>query len=183
VILSVNYMARDTLKLARNNVPKLIESTYLLHRTELIHKLKRSLSWLYFSIDMWTSLAKGGFQAIVVHWVDEDTRDLKTALLSLKEFKGSHGGEAQAETFIEVVTEYGLEGNLSFFTSDNHRSNDIMLRHIAAHEKVNDFQPSIRRVRCFGHNLNIVSQAFLFGSIKNTGEDSQNENNAIYIAI
>ncbi len=159
-------MAQATLKLARKDVPRLIESTYLLHRTELICKLKRSLSWLHFSIDMWTSPAKIGFQAIVVHWVDEDTRDLETALLSLKEFKGSHGGEAQAKTFMEVITEYELEENLGFFTSDNHGSNDVMLRYIAAHEKLNNFQPTIRRVRCYGHNLNIVSQAFLFGSKK-----------------
>jgi hypothetical protein len=44
VILSVNYIAKDTLKVARSDVPKLIESTYLLHRAELIKKLKRSLS-------------------------------------------------------------------------------------------------------------------------------------------
>ena len=32
VILSVNHMAKETLKLARHNVPKLIKSTYILHR-------------------------------------------------------------------------------------------------------------------------------------------------------
>ncbi|KAH8800202.1 hypothetical protein F5884DRAFT_546671 [Xylogone sp. PMI_703] len=39
VILSVNYMAKDTLKLARRDVPKLIISTYLLHRNQLLKKL------------------------------------------------------------------------------------------------------------------------------------------------
>jgi hypothetical protein len=93
-------MAKETLKLARRDVPKLIESTYALHREELIKKLKNSLSLIHFSIDMWTSLAKIGFQAIVVHWVDVETRCVETALLSLKEFKGAHGGKEQVEVFL-----------------------------------------------------------------------------------
>jgi hypothetical protein len=39
VILSVNYMTKETLKLARKDVPKLIQSTYHLHRNALIEKL------------------------------------------------------------------------------------------------------------------------------------------------
>ena len=100
VILSVNYMAKETLKFARKDVPNLIKSTYILHREELIKKLKNSLSLVHFSIDMWTSPANTGFQAIVVHWVDAETRCAETALLSLKEFKGAHGGEEQAEVFL-----------------------------------------------------------------------------------
>ena len=109
VILSVNHMAKETLKLARHDVPKLIESTYILHRQKLIEKLKSSLSLVHFSIDMWTSPANTGFQAIVAHWVDAETRGVETALLSLKEFKGVHGGEEQAEVFLQVIKEAGLE--------------------------------------------------------------------------
>jgi hypothetical protein len=67
VILSVNYMAKDALKLARKDVPKLIESTYLLHYNQLLKKLQNALSWVHFSINMWTSPAKTSFQAIIVH--------------------------------------------------------------------------------------------------------------------
>jgi len=42
---------------------------------------------------MWILLAKIGFQAIVVYWVDAETYCAETALLSLKEFKGTYGGE------------------------------------------------------------------------------------------
>jgi hypothetical protein len=132
---------------------------------------------------MWTSPAKTGFQAIVVHWADADSRKVETALLSLREFKGSHGGEQQARVFMEVILEFELQDHLGFFTSDNHGSNDKMLRYIAEHKSVTKFDPTLRRVRCFGHNLNIVAQAFLFGSTRSTGEDSQNENDAINMAI
>ena len=52
VILSVNYMAKETLRFARQDVPKLIESTYILHCEELIKKLKNSLLLIHFSIDI-----------------------------------------------------------------------------------------------------------------------------------
>jgi hypothetical protein len=181
VILSVNYMAKESLKFARQDVPKLIESTYILHREELVKKLKNSLSLIHFSIDMWTSPAKTGFQAIVVHWVDAETRCGETALLSLKEFKGAHGGKEQAEVFLRVIREAGLQDQLGFFTSDNHGSNDLMLRRIA--EEIENFDPVLRRVRCFGHNLNRVAQAFLFGSTAKRGEGQKDEDEAIEIAI
>jgi len=36
----------------------------------------------------------------VVYWVDTETYCIETALLSLKEFKGAHGGKEQAEVFL-----------------------------------------------------------------------------------
>ena len=181
VILSVNYKAKDSLKLARKDVPKLIESTYLLHRDRLLKKLQNALAWIHFSIDMWTSPAKAGFQAIVVHWADAEARRIESALLSLKEFKGSHGGEEQGRVFLEVIREAGLQDKLGFFTMDNHTSNDKMLRHIA--NEIENFDPILRRVRCYGHNLNLTVQAFLFGSRKESGEDRADEEDAINLAI
>jgi len=109
---------------------------------------------------MWTSPVKTGFQAIVVHWVDTETRCAETALLSLKEFKRAHGGEEQAEVFLQVIREAGLQDKLGFFTSNNHGSNDLMLRHIV--KEIKNFNPVLHRVRCFSYNLNHVAQAFLF---------------------
>src|SRR5579871_4934579 len=183
VILSVNSMAKETLRLARQDVPKLIESTYNLHHKALFQKLQNSLSLVHYSVDMWTSPANTGFQAIVVHWVDAETRCVENVLLSLKEFKGSHGGEEQAEVFLQVIKEAGLQGQLGFFTSDNHGSNDIMMRHIAEDDEIENFDPVLHRVRCFGHSLNLVAQAFLFGSTAKRGEGHKNEDDAIEIAI
>src|SRR6266480_3969909 len=108
------------------------------------------------------SPANTGFQVIVAHWVDAETHRGETALLSLKEFKGTHGGEEQVEVFLQVIREAGLEDKLGFFTSDNHGLNDVMLHHIA--EEIKNFNPVLHRVRCFSHNLNRVAQAFLFRS-------------------
>jgi hypothetical protein len=99
-ILAANYVTKDVLNLARKDVPKLIESAYLLHREQLLRKLQNALTWIHFSVDMWTSPAKTGFQAVMTHWTDAETRRVESALPSLKEFTGLHGGEEQARVFL-----------------------------------------------------------------------------------
>ena len=148
-------MAKETLKFVQKDILNLIKLTYIFYREELIKKLKNSLSLVHFSIDMWTSPANTGFQAIIVHWVDAETRCAETALLSLKEFKGAHGGEEQAEVFLQVIREASLEDKLGFFTSDNHGSNDVMLRYIA--EEIENFNPVLYQVYYFGYNLNRIT--------------------------
>ena len=54
-------MAKETFKLAQKDILNFIELTYILHREELIKKLKNSLSLIHFSINMWTLLANIGF--------------------------------------------------------------------------------------------------------------------------
>ncbi|KAK2670230.1 hypothetical protein RAB80_014367 [Fusarium oxysporum f. sp. vasinfectum] len=105
VILSCNYMARDVLLRSRRAVPKLLKKTFAQHKQGLVKKLHNSLSsMVHFTIDMWTSSEqKAAYQAIVIHFVDAETRGVAQALLSLREFKGSHNGKLQAKAFLEVV--------------------------------------------------------------------------------
>lgn len=174
VILACNYMARDVLLCSRKAVPRLLQKTFALHKQGLIGKLHNSLSsMLHFTIDMWTSSEqKTAYQAIVVHFVDAETREVAQALLSLREFKGSHSGKVQADAFLEVVEEYELRGKIGYFTMDNHEANDTMLDEIA--KEITGLDPIARRLRCSGHIMNLIVQAFLFRSnAKKIQEDEQ----------
>jgi hypothetical protein len=164
VILSCNYMARDVLLRSRRAVPKLLKKTFAQHKQGLVKKLHNSLSsMVHFTIDMWTSSEqKAAYQAIVVHFVDAETRGVAQALLSLREFKGSHNGKLQAKAFLEVVEEYDLRGKIGYFTMDNHDANDTMLDDIA--KEIDGLDPVARRLRCSGHIMNLIVQAFLFRS-------------------
>ncbi|RYC78035.1 hypothetical protein BFJ63_vAg19091, partial [Fusarium oxysporum f. sp. narcissi] len=164
VILSCNYMARDVLLRSRRAVPKLLQMTFAQHKQGLVKKLHNSLSsMVHFTIDMWTSSEqKAAYQAIVVHFVDAETRGVAQALLSLREFKGSHNGKLQAKAFLEVVEEYDLRGKVGYFTMDNHDANDTMLDDIA--KEIDGLDPVARRLRCSGHIMNLIVQAFLFRS-------------------
>lgn len=161
VVLSCNYMARDVLLRSRRAVPKLLENTFALHKQGLVEKLHNSVSsMVHFTIDMWTSSEqKAAYQAIVAHFVDAETREAAQALLSLREFKGSHSGELQARTFLEVVEEYGLSEKVGYFTMDNHNANDTMLDDIT--KGIEGFDPIARRLRCSGHIMNLIVQTFL----------------------
>jgi hypothetical protein len=64
---------------------------------------------------------------------------------------------------------------------DNHGSNDVMLREIGV--AIEDNELPKRHVRCFGHNLNLIAQAFLFRSEKQQGEGQDNEDIALEAAI
>lgn len=118
---------------------------------------------VHFTIDMWTSSEqKAAYQAIVVHFVDAETRGVAQALLSLREFKGSHNGKLQAKAFLEVVEEYDLKGKVGYFTMDNHDANDTMLDDIA--KEIDGLDPVARRLRRSGHIMNLIVQTFLFRS-------------------
>ncbi|KAK8913411.1 hypothetical protein VCV18_011417 [Metarhizium anisopliae] len=165
-------MARDVLLRSRSAVPKLLEKTFAQHNQGLVEKLHNSLSsMVHFTIDMWTSSEqKAAYQAIVAHFVDAETREVAQALLSLREFKGSH--KLQAKTFLEVIDEYGLSGKVGYFTMDNHDANDTMLNGIA--KEIEGLDPVAKRLRGSAHVMNIIVHSLISRSkAKNIQEDEQ----------
>ena len=127
VILLVNYIAINAIKITYNNIPRLIKSTYTLYYKQLIQKLKNTLSQVYFSINIQTLLVKTGYQVIIIYQANTKLQKVEIILLLLKEFKGLYSSKEQARIFLKVIKEAGLQSILSFFTSDNHSSNNKML--------------------------------------------------------
>ncbi|RKK10018.1 hypothetical protein BFJ68_g16410 [Fusarium oxysporum] len=95
-ILAVNYMGKDMIRVCRKDVPQLLRRAFTRHKKALAQKLQSSLSWILFSIDMWTAPSKTDYQAVVASWVDAESMQAETAHLSLREFRGNHGDEQQA---------------------------------------------------------------------------------------
>jgi len=83
----------------------------------------------------------------------------------MKRFKGRHTGENQAQRFWEVVETYHLHEKIGYFTLNNARNNDTAMRCIQSYiqNSGNPFDPLARRLRCFGHVINLVVKAFLWG--------------------
>ena len=55
LLMTVNYTAEEVVINAGGTIPKLIEKSFTVYREILKLKLRRSLSKIHFSIDMWTS--------------------------------------------------------------------------------------------------------------------------------
>ncbi|KAJ6437604.1 CAP domain-containing protein [Purpureocillium lavendulum] len=166
---TVNYMAPGVVTQSRGQVPKLLEASFITHREKLRSKLKSSLTQGHFSIDIWSSPNHHSLLGIVAHFIDRECRQLRKALLALRELEGAHSGEAIAETFLTVIDSYGLHGQVGYFTLDNAYNNDTMLQAIA---KACDFDTAHRRLRCNGHIINLAVQAFLFGRNKDASDEA-----------
>jgi hypothetical protein len=119
---------------------------------------------VHFTFDLWTSPNHRSFLGVVGHWVDADG-NLHNTLLGLRRFYGAHTGANQAAYFWQVAKEFSLTKKIGYFTLDNASNNDTalviignMLKGIGV-----SFDPIRRRLRCFGHVINLVVKAFLWG--------------------
>lgn len=166
---TVNYMAPRVVTQSRGQVPKLLEASFTTHRKSLISKLKNSLTQVHFSIDIWSSPNHHSLLAVVAHFIDPDSRQLRKALLALRKLEGAHTGEAIAENFLRVIDSYGIQNKIGYFTLDNAYNNDTMLQVIA---KACNFNNAHRRLRCNGHIINLAVQAFLFGKNKDASDEA-----------
>jgi hypothetical protein len=94
-----------------------------------------------------------------------------------------HSGEDQFSVLLPVLQNYGIVQKLGAVISDNASSNNVLCRFIQAYllESCNrEWDAEEWRIRCIGHIINLVVQAFLFANVIGVEElesyDSQNEN-------
>lgn len=124
-----------------------------------------ALSKIHLSFDLWTSPNQLALLGIVAHYLDRKTWKNQSRLLALRRLRGSHSGENMASILTDVAQEYEITENFGFFTIDNAESNDTCLQTF-----LSSCFPDItldavkqRRLRCWGHVLNLSAKAFLFG--------------------
>ena len=91
---------------------------------------------------------------------------LHSTVLGLRRFRRRHTGENQAKHFGNIVKAYKITQKIGYFTRDNATNNNTALQHISKHLQdlgieCNRIQ---RRLRCFGHMINLVVKAFLLGT-------------------
>jgi len=137
------------------------------HRSQqsLARCFRRSRSKVHFTFDIWTSSNYRSFLGVVAHWMDTDYK-LQSTVIGMRRINGRHNGENLAACFLDVVEPYSIIDKIGYFTLDNASDNDTALHNIAQHLKDLDitFDPIHRRLRCFGHIINLVVKSFLWGS-------------------
>jgi len=84
----------------------------------------------------------------------------------MRRFYRRHTGDNLAACFLEIIDPYSIIDKIECFTLNNATNNDTALQHIAQYLKELDisFDPLQRRLHCFGHIINLVVKAFLWGS-------------------
>jgi len=78
-----------------------------------------------------------------------------------------------------VLDHYAITTKLGYITTDNGSNNDSALVELARLLPIRNiqFKPEISRVRCFGHIINLVVKAFLWGSDWEAFENEFNSQN------
>lgn len=181
LLLCINPMAEDKWVKSRAATPKLISDAYEFHKQKLKNLLKSSETRIHFAFDIWTSPNHKSLMAIVAHFVDKTANKLRKALVAMPEVP-DHTGETMAQTFLRILDDYEISQLLGFVCTDNATSNDKALRLLAAElEKRDDlphgWDPTLHRIRCLGHILNLAVQAFLFAEDQAAVDEAERQLN------
>ncbi|EKG09170.1 transposase-like protein, partial [Macrophomina phaseolina MS6] len=110
LLLAVNYTAGDIISLSHGSVQKLVSNSYFVHKDILRQKLQSSVSKLHLSADVWSAPNHKAFLGTCVQLVEEDTKEVRQALLALSELPGidgpgSHSGAEQWKLLQPVLEE------------------------------------------------------------------------------
>ena len=160
--LALNPQASTKLKTAHSTIPQLIQTSFQVSKDIVRRKLQSAISRIHLSLDIWTSPNQYLFLSIVGHFVDNKEKR-QQALLALRTV-ANHTSEEQANILFPVLQDYDIVRYLGIIMGDNASNNDALCRTISTRLQ-NEGIPwdnSQERLRCLGHIINLVVQAFLF---------------------
>ena len=123
-----------------------------------------SRSSISLSFDLWTSPNYLAVLGVAAHFIDKSGLR-QTAVLALREVEGEHSGENIGDVLLQIIKDYKITDRVGYFMSDNASVNDVCVDFVlrAVYPRMSDKQRKRRRLRCFGHIVNLCAQAFLIG--------------------
>jgi hypothetical protein len=140
-----------------------MKQTYLLQQDIVRKALQSAKTRIHLAVDIWTSPNRLLFLAICGSFVDIRNR-FWNLLIGLRTIHG-HSGVVQWQTIKPVLDLYGITRKIGTVIGDNSGTNDVLCRTISGFMSTSfnmDWNPRHHRIRCHGHILNLVVQAFLF---------------------
>jgi hypothetical protein len=180
LIAMFNPAATDVLIKSHTSVARHVERLYDLQQEQLKQALAQSRSKIHFTCDTWTSnYAALELLAVTARWVTPEGR-LTKALLNLHNLPLGHAGLETAPRLIQTIKQFGIT-NPGYITSDNADCNDTMMKEMSEvleQDMGITWDPIQNRTRCFGHQNNLILEAFwkrsseeaIDAAVKNTSQ-------------
>jgi hypothetical protein len=149
---------------AASTIRQWVISAFKERKERLRHDMHDARSSISLSFDLWTSPNHLAVLGVVAHFID-NTGTRRTAVLALREVEGEHSGENIADVLLQVIKDYKITGQIGYFMADNASTNDTCINSVlqALYPNMSEKQRRRRRLRCFGHIVNLCAQAFLIG--------------------
>jgi hypothetical protein len=162
LLSTLSNLIPDLVPESHNTVRKWTITGFVKNKVKVKTRLHKAQSNIYLSFDLWSSENYFSFNVIVAYFVDEDYL-IKTALIGFRDLEGPHTGENIAEAVKTVCEEYDIVSKIGCFVLDNAKNNDTCVQALACSWGWSQEQVKQRRLRCFGHIINLVAQAFALG--------------------
>ncbi|KAK5988728.1 Putative AC9 transposase-like protein [Cladobotryum mycophilum] len=134
-------------------------------KVAVLAELSSAMSRLHISFDLWTSPNRLSIMAVFAPFIDKSGLQ-QSRLLALRRQLGPHSGENLADTLFSVVEQWGVKAQVGTVLRDNASTNDTYLWYFCRQlePSFNAADTKARRMRCYGHVLNLVARSFLFGN-------------------
>uniref|UniRef100_A0A0D2YDU0 AC transposase n=1 Tax=Fusarium oxysporum (strain Fo5176) TaxID=660025 RepID=A0A0D2YDU0_FUSOF len=148
----------------RTSAKKELEDILSLKKAAVREELDEAVTQIHINFNLWTSPNRLAFISIFGHFIDRSNSH-QSRLHAFRRQIGSHAGENIAYTVRNVVRDWGIDRKIGVSICDNAASNDVCLRNFYTNldASITRADAEARRMRCFGHILNLVAQAFLYG--------------------
>lgn len=166
--------------ISRTTVHNRIVSTYEEKMPQIIEQLAKVQGKIHCAFDGWRSGNRLPLYGVVIFFLDEFACPQKL-VLDIPEIKQRHTGENLAKYVFAVLEKFGIENKMGYFTLDNAGkspesrlgnltikrliciigNNDTAMEHLG---ELLGFDGKAHFVRCFGHIVNLVAGALLFGA-------------------
>ena len=146
----------------------------------MIERLSTARSRIHLSFDLSTSPNCKALLAITAHWTSEIYKSEAT-LIAIRQLEEKHSGENISEWIYTVAKQYKIVNNLGYFVMDNADNNDSALKWLDKRIRQDGgkgFDPVERRLRCFGHILNLSAKDLMFEMPKKRDTSTAKENEA-----
>ena len=147
----------------RQTITKKTHELYQEKKDVVRQRLQSAISSIHISLDIWTSPNRLLFLATCGHFVDRDQEKAMRLLLNISCVSG-HSGENQFKTLRPIIEDFGIARKLGVIIGDNSSTNDTLCRAVENYFDGSQitWEASSHRLRCVGHIINLIAQAFLF---------------------
>ncbi|CAE6502682.1 unnamed protein product [Rhizoctonia solani] len=126
------------------------------------NEIKHARGRVSCTTDLWKDDLQRSFMCITAHFHNQHSHQVNR-LIAFRVIEGTHAGSHLAETFFEVIEEFGITRKLGWITMDNASNNDSMMSQLEEYMMAQgmDFDQHGNRLRCFPHVVNLAVQDIL----------------------